>query len=157
MTHRTSKTLGVGVCLLLLTLTSPSCLPHYRDRQFLLKIDQTNDFYYEPFPTTGDLNGDGLADIVIARLQFQTDATFGLDILLNDGNGGMTLATSDIFSGSVPLVQHPTEVIVADLNGDGRSDIFVANSGNDSGAFQMSYGANQAEHPERSGGVVSAT
>ena len=108
-----------------------SCLPHYGERQFLLQVNDTSDVY-EAYPTTGDLDEDGLADIVITRLQFQTDATFGLDILLNDGHGGMTLATSDIISGSAPLVQHPTEVIVTDLNGDGRSDIFVANSGNDS-------------------------
>jgi hypothetical protein len=108
-----------------------SCLPHYSERQFILQVNDTSDFY-EAFPTAGDFNGDGLADIVITRLQFQTDATFGLDILLNDSYGGMTLATSDIFSGTAPLVQHPTEVIVADLNGDGRSDIFVANSGSDS-------------------------
>ncbi len=173
MHHRTSSILTLGICLLLLTLASPStrdeadvvsaydslvdtganvsimaaampespgqpqanptqaCLPYYSERQFILQVNETNDFY-EAFPTTGDFDGDGLTDIVITRLQFQTDATFGLDILLNDGSDGMILATSDIFSGTVPLVQHPTDVIVADLNGDDRVDIFVANSGNDS-------------------------
>lgn len=112
-------------------ISAQSCLPCYGNRETILQVNDTSE-YYEAFPTAGHLDGDGLADIVITRLQFQTDATFGLDILLNDGSGGMILATSDIFSGSVPLVQHPTEVIVADLNGDNRSDIFVANSGNDS-------------------------
>jgi hypothetical protein len=108
-----------------------SCLPRYGDRHTILQVNETAETY-EAFPTVGDFNGDGLSDILITRLQFQTDAIFALDILLNDGNGGMTLATSEIFSGSAPLVQHPTDVIVADLNGDGRSDIFVANTGNDS-------------------------
>jgi hypothetical protein len=113
---------------------SGSCLPRYGDRQMILQVNETTE-YYEAFPTVGDFNGDGLADIVITRLQFQTDATFGLDILLNDSHGGMILATSEIFSGSVPLLQHPTDVIVADLNGDNRADIFVANSGRDSDPF----------------------
>lgn len=43
----------------------------------------------------------------------------------------MDLATPEIFLGPAPLVQHPTEVIVSDFNGDGFSDIFVANSGKD--------------------------
>jgi hypothetical protein len=110
---------------------SRSCLPFYGEPQYVLTVNATAPSSYEPFVNAGDLNGDSLEDIVISRLQFQTYATFALDILLNNGSGGMTLATSDIFSGSVPLVQHPTEVILADLNGDGRSDIFVANSGYD--------------------------
>jgi hypothetical protein len=107
-----------------------NCLPRYGERESILQVNNTNE-YYEAYPTTGDFNNDGLTDIVITRLQFQTDNTFGLDILLNDGHGGMDLATSKIFAGSAPLVQHPTEVIVADFNGDDLPDIFVANSGND--------------------------
>jgi hypothetical protein len=131
-----------------------SCLPHYGDRKTILQVNDTSESY-EAFPTAGDLNGDGLADIVITRLQFQTDAAFGLDILLNDGHGGMTLATSDIFSGTVPLVQHPTDVIVADLNGDNRADIFVANSGNDSPPNPGFQNALALTHP--GGMFVNAT
>ena len=106
------------------------CLPHYSDRQFILQVNETDDLY-EAFPTSADFNGDGLEDIVIRRTKFQTYDTYELDILLNDGNGGMTLVTSAVFSGTVPAVQNPTEVIVADFNGDDRLDIFVADHGYD--------------------------
>ena len=110
--------------------SSWSCLPHYGDRQFILQVNETTD-HYEAFPTAADLNSDGLEDIVIRRSKFETYDTYELDILLNDGNGGMALATSAVFSGTVPAVQNPTEVIVADFNGDDRPDIFVADHGYD--------------------------
>jgi hypothetical protein len=133
---------------------SRSCLPFYGHRETILQVNDTSE-YYEAFPTAGDLNNDGLADIVITRLQFQTDATFGLDILLNDGRGGMTLATAELFSGTVPLVQHPTEVIVTDLNGDGRADIFVASTGNDTPPFHGFQNALALSRPD--GKFVNAT
>jgi hypothetical protein len=110
--------------------SSRSCLPYYSDRQFLLQVNETSDLY-EAFPTSADLNGDGLEDVVIRRTKFLTYDTYELDILLNDGSGGMTLATSAVFSGTVPAVQNPAEVIVADFNGDDRPDIFVADHGYD--------------------------
>ena len=107
------------------------CLPRYGEPQFILRVNDWSPQGYEPFLTSGDFNGDGLEDVVITKMTFQTTETYELDILLNDGNGGMTLATSGIFSGTVPAVQNPKKVIVADFNGDGRSDIFVADHGYD--------------------------
>ncbi|MEW5873150.1 MAG: VCBS repeat-containing protein [Chloroflexota bacterium] len=107
------------------------CLPRYGDRKTILQVNEA-DQYYETFPTPGDFNRDGLMDIVITRLQFQSDTNFAIDILLNSGNGGMELATSQIFLTDIPVVVHPTEVIVDDFNGDNYSDIFIANSGRDS-------------------------
>jgi hypothetical protein len=119
-----------GLTVQVQTGSSWSCLPHYSDRQFILQVNETDDLY-EAFPTAGDLNRDGLEDIVIRRTKYLTYDTYELDILLNDGNGGMILATSAAFLGTVPAVQNPTEVIVADFNGDGRPDIFVADHGYD--------------------------
>ena len=110
------------------------CLPAYGDYEFLFRVNDDDDMY-ETFPTRGDFNADGRDDIVIARLQYLTYAAYGLDILLNDGSGGMFVATSELFAGPVPTVQHPSQVLVADFNGDGRSDIFVANSGYDDNPF----------------------
>jgi hypothetical protein len=115
-------------------VASFSCLPSFGNRHTSLIITTTSGMY-EPFPTVGDFNSDGLNDIVITRLQFETDTTFPMDILINDGQGGMEMATSRIFTGPPPTVQHPSEVIVMDLNGDGRDDIFVANSGQDLDPF----------------------
>ncbi len=110
------------------------CFPAYGDYEFLFRINEDDDMY-ETFPTRGDFNSDGLDDIVIVRLQWLTYASYPLDILLNDGRGGMFVATSQLFAGPVPAVQHPSQVLVADFNGDGRSDIFVANSGYDDNPF----------------------
>lgn len=172
MNYRTVSILTLGICLLLLTLASPStggdavarsaymgladmaatvpiaaasvpgsivqpqanslrsCLPYYSDYQFMLQVNETNDLY-EAFPISADLDSDGLEDIIIQRTKFQTYDTYELDILLNDGNGGMILATSTFFSGTVPTVQNPAVVVIADFNGDSRSDIFVADHGYD--------------------------
>ncbi len=161
MNHRTSHIRTVSICLLLLTLVSPSkgndavagsadeglvdeggsppiavttpsgCLPRYGEPEFLLSTDET---LPDPFVTPGDFNGDGLEDIVITRVELAY-VTWELDILLNDGNGSLVLATSSAFSGTVPVVQWPREVVVADFNGDGVNDIFVADHGYDADPF----------------------
>jgi len=79
----------------------------------------------------GDFNGDGLADVVVTRLGAVPTDTFPVTILLNKGNGRFVDATKSIFVGAVPLTQHPRQIVVADLNGDGRSDIFIADHGSD--------------------------
>jgi len=116
--------------------SSLSCLPFYSEPQFVLRVNYggSHSGTYEPSPTAADFNGDGLDDIVITRLNFKTYDTFELGILLNDGNGSVMLATSSIFS-AVPTVQNPRQVIIADFNGDRRSDIFVADHGYDADPF----------------------
>jgi predicted amidohydrolase YtcJ len=111
--------------------TSSSCLPHYGQPQFILTVNDTSSSEYEPFVTSGDFNGDGLDDVVITKMTFQTFETYELDILINDGNGSLMLRTSSVFLGTPPAVQHPAQVVIADFNGDGVSDIFVADSGYD--------------------------
>jgi hypothetical protein len=108
-----------------------SCLPRYGEHQFILTVNDTAPYEYEPFLTSADLNGDGLEDVVITKTTFQTTETYELDILLNDGNGSLVLATSTVFSGTIAAVQHPTQVVIADLNGDGVLDVFVADHGYD--------------------------
>lgn len=70
-------------------------------------------------------------DIVVARLTWPTSNVEELEILLNDGAGGLVRATSEIFVDTIPATQHPRHIVLADFNGDGITDIFIADHGQD--------------------------
>jgi hypothetical protein len=68
---------------------------------------------------TGDINGDGLADLITTNIGNDT-----LSILLGNGDGSFR----DPVTLKVP--EQPRAVILHDLNGDGLLDLAVANAGN---------------------------
>ncbi|MBC8505835.1 MAG: VCBS repeat-containing protein [Anaerolineales bacterium] len=109
----------------------PACAPIlYGEPIELLKVPSQT----QPFDLrSADFNGDGLMDIVHEKGIFATPQDFELEILLNDGNGGLILATSDIFVNEVPTTQHPNRTVLADFNGDCITDIFIADLGEDLG------------------------
>ena len=97
---------------------------------------------------TGDADADGELDLVVANY-----GSNSVTILQGDGSGGF----SEPAGSPVAVGTNPECVAVADLNGDGRLDVAVANAGssnvtillrNDSGGFSataqspLSVGAN---------------
>ena len=83
------------------------------------------------FLAVGDFNDDGRQDILAARSIYQSGQRFSVAVLANRGDGTFADETSSIFEGGVPRTLEPRRLIVADFNGDGRSDVFIADEGQD--------------------------
>lgn len=152
MNYRSARTLTIGICLVLLALSSPStgnhaiaggayastvqtetsaawaCLPQYSEPETILTLNRPTDLHHM---VSADFNDDGWPDVVLARAHAETTETYELDILLNDGSGNLVLGTSQVFSGTVPSVTDARELVLADFNGDDRPDMFFADEGMD--------------------------
>jgi hypothetical protein len=70
------------------------------------------------FITTGDFNGDGKQDFVVANF-----GSNNVTILLGNGSGGFTQSPGSPFA----VGAGPVGVAVADYNGDGKQDLATAN------------------------------
>lgn len=91
-----------------------------------------------------DVNRDGRVDIVLAvgnlpGIGVETPAS--LRILVNLGDGTFREMDSTIASSPLPKRVHPRHVHCADLNGDGRSDVFVNAHGWDAPPYPMEVNA----------------
>jgi hypothetical protein len=78
-----------------------------------------------------DLNGDGKPDVVVSnQWADDTDTNSNVSVLLNDGTGKFPTAMSNPTGGF-----YPDSIAIADVNGDGKPDLVVANSsvGSDGG------------------------
>ena len=117
--------------MLVLGQSASAVLPVYGDREFLFGTGG-------PQPQeagSADFNCDGLTDVVWVQAQFQSASVYPIRIFLSDGKGGFSDGTSQVVTGTVPTVQWPRKMLVEDFNGDGRADVFVADTGRDASPF----------------------
>jgi hypothetical protein len=88
---------------------------------------------------TADVNGDGKSDLIALGAFYPGTSTAYSSqpgrVLLGDGQGRFTPAANVAFSNPSLGTVHPRKVLFADFNGDGRSDMFVADHGYDASPF----------------------
>lgn len=102
-----------------------------------------------------DMNGDGVTDVVVSREEWPpAHNTYPIGILLGDGKGGFTDG-SGMYAGDPPRSEGAGQLVLADFNGDGRTDIFFADSGYDAAPFPGHQNALALSTPD--GHLVDAT
>jgi hypothetical protein len=72
----------------------------------------------------GDFNGDGIPDLAVTNQNGGAPALGSVTVLLGKGDGTFNSTVVSPATGSVP-----NSVAVADFNGDGKTDLAIANAG----------------------------
>jgi hypothetical protein len=115
-----------------LATSASAAIPRYGPVQELVTLPKPTGHEWAPIPTTavGDFNGDRLDDLLVTRARWPTDEPFDVLVLLNDGFGGLTDGSTS-WDGPPARTIFPYRIAVADFNGDGADDAFVADTGSD--------------------------
>lgn len=109
------------------------------DGTFQAAVDYSSGAQSATFVAVSDVNGDGRLDLLVANQCGVNDCTSGtVSVLLGNGDG--TFQTAVTYG---PGGQFSSQVVVADVNRDGKPDLLVANEssvavllGNGDGTFQ---------------------
>jgi hypothetical protein len=76
------------------------------------------------FIAAGDLNSDGIPDLVVSDMNGGSPELGNLTVLIGKGDGSFTPTAVSPQTGSIPY-----SVAFADFNGDGKADLATANAG----------------------------
>ncbi len=82
-----------------------------------------------------DFNGDNFADIAVANF-----TSGNVSVLLNKGDGTFLAITSTPGFPKYPTQNHPASISATDINGDGKTDLVVANSGSNTVSVLLNNG-----------------
>jgi len=82
------------------------------------------------YPAMVSLSGHGTSDVLMLYWSYPSGTTQPR-VYENDGAGHLTDATAAVFGASPPTMNGPHRYAVADFDGDGRLDVFVAENGAD--------------------------
>ncbi|WP_269715447.1 FG-GAP-like repeat-containing protein [Caulobacter sp. NIBR2454] len=108
----------------------------FTSRDFTLPVRAGFATAYDHEIAIADFNGDGRLDVVLSYFLYPLeDRAVPIRILAGDGRGGFTDATTAIVGAQPPVTVHGRQIVVADLNKDGRSDAFFADHGYDAAPF----------------------
>jgi hypothetical protein len=77
----------------------------------------------------GDFNADGLTDLVLVPSYGGYKPKLPIHFWINVGNGAFEDQTANVIDGPVPEIGIGINLFVADFNRDGRSDLFIVDSG----------------------------
>ncbi len=84
----------------------------------------------------GDFTGDGKADVVLSYFSFPFENRgIPIRLLAGNGAGGLSDITATAFPAGAPETVFSRQNVIADFNGDGRSDIFLGGHGIDINPF----------------------
>ena len=115
----------------------PSPGLHFEARRFSIPppVAGKDRFDNEFFETLLDFDHDGRPDVVVAWSRTSAQGFATLQALHNDGGGTFIDATASVFPGGVPSLTGARNLVVADFDGDGLPDLFVADHGPDAAPF----------------------
>jgi hypothetical protein len=78
---------------------------------------------------SADFNGDGKLDFILAPSFFSYQPQLPIQIWINNGDGTFYDGTSTVIDGAIPTTGSVNNIFIADLNGDGRIDVFLVDQG----------------------------
>jgi hypothetical protein len=94
------------------------------DGTFKAPVSYSSGGYHVFLVAAGDVNGDGHPDIVVANECDSASCTHGTaGVLLGNDDGTFQAAQTYNSGGSIPY-----KVVIADVNGDGKPDVIMANA-----------------------------